>query len=298
MAATLLPSTEGMSRWDTIGPKVQGKLHVYLAVTLDGEEVEYPFEGLVSIVGMEGPEGKVARFGKSDGVLHGFRIPDLAYEDDVGRLSKGVLQGVEKRVRVEAHLPLRHHALLVRMDKLDGVLDGDDVALLMCVPVIDHGGEARRFSTARSPDHENQAPLRHDDLFESLRKAHFVDRLYLYLDLPEHEAYMAPLEEDVHPEAAEFVIVEGKIHLVLFAEEHSLLLVHDGLSDGLGVGPRQRLLPIGLDHALDAEHRGYPFGEVDIGSVCLHHVLEQALKKGDHLSPSISWAGRRQLLPG
>ena len=191
MAATRSPVHERDEPLGYDGPKVEGELHVYLEVPLDGEEVEYPFEGLVSIVGMEGPEGKVARFGKSDGVLHGFRIPDLAYEDDVGRLSKGVLQGIEKRVRVEAHLPLGHHALLVRVDKLDGVLDGDDVALLIAFLWSIMAARLVDFPLPVAPTTRTRPALRHDNVLESSGKAHFVDRLYLYLDLPEHEAHMA-----------------------------------------------------------------------------------------------------------
>ena len=54
-----------MRRCDTMAPQVERKLHEYLEMSFNGEEVEYSLQGLVRAVRVKCPQGKVARFGKN-----------------------------------------------------------------------------------------------------------------------------------------------------------------------------------------------------------------------------------------
>jgi len=54
------------------------------------------------------------------------------------------------------------------MDEFHRIFDGDDVAGGGAVAVIDHGGERGRFSRAGGANDQNEAPLGHDDLLQSI----------------------------------------------------------------------------------------------------------------------------------
>ena len=92
------------------GLQVEGELHIYLEMSLNGEEIEYTFHGLIRVVRVEGGEREVACLREGNGVFHGLRVPDLPYEDHVRRLTEHVLQGIGEGMGIEAHLPLGNDA--------------------------------------------------------------------------------------------------------------------------------------------------------------------------------------------
>ena len=90
------------------------------------------------------------------------------------------------------------------VNELYGVLHGDDVALLGSIPVIDHGGEGRRFSRAGCA-HEKTRPrfvMTMSFRIWGSPRSSIVFILYLYLpeDQLRHEA---PLLKMIHPEPSQ-----------------------------------------------------------------------------------------------
>src|SRR5215208_1972562 len=99
------------------------------------EEVYQAVDGLGSVQGVECGEDQVAGFGRREGHLGALGVPDLPYEYHVGVLPQDAPQGPRKGGRIRTHLALVYDALVVSVNELDGVLDGDHV-LGDCV--IDH----------------------------------------------------------------------------------------------------------------------------------------------------------------
>jgi hypothetical protein len=83
-------------------------------------------------------------------------------EDDVGVLAQRTLEPRRERRAVDADLALRDDRLLVTVQVLDRVLDGDHVARRRAIDLVDHGGERRRLAAARCAGHEDEpaAPAR------------------------------------------------------------------------------------------------------------------------------------------
>ena len=91
-------------------------------------------------------EHKVARFGGFEGDLGRFKVTHFADEDNLWRLAKSGAQGGGEILCIGADLALVDGGFFVRVQKLDRVLDRDDVIGLCLVYMVDDRGERRAFS--------------------------------------------------------------------------------------------------------------------------------------------------------
>jgi hypothetical protein len=87
-------------------------------------------------------------------------------ENHVRILSQCAAQSFRKRTCIDVDFALRDERLLVAMQKLDRVFDGDDVSAARGVDAIDHRRERCRFArTGRSGD-EDQSTAFFGDLID------------------------------------------------------------------------------------------------------------------------------------
>jgi len=194
----------------------------------------------------------VAGFSKGEGRLHGARGADLADHDDVRRLSQGIRQRDLVGFSIQPHLALGYQAALVLMHILDRVFHGNDMAVAVGVAVIQHGGQGRRFTGARTTDKNDEAPFDHRQLLNNRRQPQFPKAGYLGADAAQHQTRQAALDKGTGPEPPMLRMVNGVIGLVMLFELLMLLGRH-GLPDqfpNLGFGEVTRIdlhqLPINL----------------------------------------------------
>ena len=98
---------------------------------------------------MQRREHEVAGLRGRDRERDGLQVAHLADEDHVGILAQRLAERLRERLRVRRDLALVDQRLLARVDVLDRVLDGDDVAALGLVDPVDQGRERRRLAAAR-----------------------------------------------------------------------------------------------------------------------------------------------------
>ena len=82
-------------------------------------------------------EHQVSGFRRLHHHLRGLAIPHLPHQDDPGRLAQRRPQGQAEVRRVAVQLALVHSRVLVVVQKLDGIFDGDNVAGLLPVDPIE-----------------------------------------------------------------------------------------------------------------------------------------------------------------
>ena len=134
-----------------------GELVADLVLLVRREGRDDPVDGLGRVQRVQRGQDEVARLRRVQRDLHRLGVAHLTDEDDVGVLAeRGAQRGGEAR-RVLADLALADHALVVLVDELDGVLDGDDVVVAVPVHEVDHGGERRRLARARDAGDQDQA---------------------------------------------------------------------------------------------------------------------------------------------
>ncbi|MGC4084609.1 MAG: hypothetical protein QM736_21450 [Vicinamibacterales bacterium] len=103
------------------------ELRADLSLLSRGEDVDDAVDGLRRGVRMQRAEREVPCLGDLQRRFHGFEIAHLADEDDVRIFAERGAERVREAVRVAVHLALVHEAVLVRVDVLDRILDGEDV---------------------------------------------------------------------------------------------------------------------------------------------------------------------------
>src|SRR4029077_14145479 len=102
----------------------------------------------------------------------------------------------------EAHVSVRTKRALVIVGELDRIFHGHDVAGMDGVAVINHGREGSGFSGTGGADDEHQSALRHREVFHDQRQTQLIDGLNLSSDMPEDQADIPSLPENIDTEAA------------------------------------------------------------------------------------------------
>ena len=78
------------------GAKIERQLEIDLRMPLDREKIHDAFDGLIRIVRVEGADAEMSGFREGDGGFHRFRVPDLADQNHIRRLSQGILERILK----------------------------------------------------------------------------------------------------------------------------------------------------------------------------------------------------------
>jgi len=96
-------------------------------VLIARKHVDDAVQGLGAIVRMQGRDAQMPRAGERDGRLHGFTVANLADQDHVRSRAHGAAQGACEGLGVEADFALVHDRLLVGVQELDRILDGQNM---------------------------------------------------------------------------------------------------------------------------------------------------------------------------
>ena len=153
------------------------------------------------------------------------------------------------------------------MDKLDGVLNGDDVAIPVIVDDIDHRGQGRGLPASGRPRHENETPLLQGNAFEHRREM----KIFQSLDLVGHDSEGDPeltsLLEDIDPESSQTVDLIAHIHFPILDEPLLLPVVHqtEGHLRHIIMIEGLQLIPGSSRSPLTLKIGGAPYLDVNIG---------------------------------
>ncbi len=255
--------------------QIERQVHQQLRAPFFGEEVDDAVERLVGIVGVQRGQHQVAGLGEHHRVLHGLAVADFAHQNDVGRLTQGVLERRLPAVGVQPDFTLGHDAVLVRMHELDGVFHRDDVAVRIFVAEIEHGGHRGRFTRACGADKNDEPALVHRQRLEHLRQSQAVDGGQVLRDLPQHDAHLALLDEGIAAKAREARGRNREIAFLGALELGRLFVVHDRARQRQGVLAGERLRRQLGDCAIDLDGRRKVGREKQVRAAPADHQLEQ-----------------------
>ncbi len=119
-------------------------------------------------------ESVVPCFGEPQDRLNRFDVAHLTDQHDIGVFPKRHPNGRLERTRVGADLAVSDKALVVVVDKLHGILDGQNVPRLPSVDALQHGGKRGRFARATGSGNQNQTVRALTQLFRCSRDAHLA----------------------------------------------------------------------------------------------------------------------------
>src|SRR5438034_6546945 len=99
----------------------------------------------------------MAGFSDSKGHFDRFEIAHFADQHHIGVLPKGGPKGGAERMCVGGYFTLIDNAIFMIVEKLDRVLDCQNVIVSIDVDLIDHRRESGGFSRTRWTGYENKA---------------------------------------------------------------------------------------------------------------------------------------------
>ena len=189
----------------------------------------------------------------------------------------------------------------MRVNELDRILDGDDVAPRVVVAMADHRRQRGRFARARAAHDQHQAALGHDDVAQLGRQIELFEGGDLGVDGAHDHPGVALMHEGADPVAAghrlattqaDFADGDGEVALVRRVELARLLIVHDRAHDQVGLLRGQGGLGNGADLAVDL-HRGRKLRRDEhVRSAREHHLTQQVLDQ-----PGSLFSFHRKRLP-
>src|SRR6267142_519234 len=128
-------------------------------------------------------------------------ITHLAHQDHVRILAQRASKGVGEGQGMRPDLALVDEAFLRLVHELDGILDGEDVAVLGLVLVVDHRRKRGRLARAGRPGDQHDAAGLVGDFLEDLRALQVLERQDLRRDGPHHGGGAAVLHKRIYPDA-------------------------------------------------------------------------------------------------
>ena len=191
-------------------------------------------------------------------------------------------QGIGEAVGVGVQLALVDDALLVAVQVLDRVLDGDDVLGALAVHFVQHRGERGRLAGPGRAGDQHQAARLLADLLHHRRQAELAEAADLVGDLPEGGGDRAALVEDVRPEARQPLDAEREVELEILFQAVLLIVRQDRVGDLLGLGRGERREIERLEHAVDANLRRGVGRDVEIRPALLDHRLQHRVQSRRH----------------
>jgi hypothetical protein len=165
--------------------------------------------------------------------------------------------------------------LLVLVQVLDRVLDGEDVARGGAVAVVDHRRQRGRLARTGGADQQHQAARGHDDVLEHLRQLQFLDAGDGAADGADHHAHLAALLEHVDAEAAGILQRQGHVQFQVALELRHLALVHQRVGDLLDHARREAGVAQGVQLSLHLDVDRSPRGQEHVRGVLLRHQLQE-----------------------
>ena len=222
----------------------------------------------------------VSAMRSADSIVSRSRISPISTTSGSSR--SAARSAFEKRVRVGVQLALVDHALLVRVQVLDRVLDRDDVLVALAVDLVDHRRERRRLARAGRPGHQHQAARLVAELRDHRRQAQVLEAADLVGDRAVGGGHRAALHEDVGAEAGQALDAEAEVELQVLLEAVLLRVGEHAVGELLGLHGGQRRQVQRAQLAVDADLRRRVGGDVQVGPPHLGHRLEQLVQADGH----------------
>src|SRR4029453_3919544 len=101
------------------------------------------------------------------------------------------------------HLTLGYQALLVGMNKLQRILNGDNVLVTFLVDVVDDRCQRRRFPTAGGASHQDPPLLPAPERIDPLGEAQLFEGVQTTGQETKNRANPFMLTEEIHPKASD-----------------------------------------------------------------------------------------------
>ena len=225
---------------------------------------------------MQRRKGQVACFSNAQCHLDRLEITHFADQHDVGILSKCSSESRAKRMRIGRNLTLIYNAILMIMQKLDRVLDRQNMIVTLDIDLIDHRCKRRRFTRTGWPGHEDEAAWFLAHVGNHGGQAESVERLDLIRNGTKHRSDRTFLVKKIGTKTRHTLEAEREIEFEVFLKPVLLRICQHGVCQPFCIRwrhrgqPRQR-----CQMAVNTDLRRRIGGKVEIRSTKIGHLFEE-----------------------
>ena len=124
-------------------------------------------------------------------------VPHLAHQDDLGRLAQCRPQGQREAGCIAMQLALMDDAVLVGMQEFDGVLDGQNMVVMLLVDHVDDRRQGGGLSRPRRARRQHHSVSQGGDVPEFGRQIEILEARNFTGDNAHHHRATATLHEHV-----------------------------------------------------------------------------------------------------
>ena len=189
----------------------------------------------------------MTRFSGAHGGFKRFIVTHFTHQRDVRVFTNQRAQCIIEIDAINADFALIDGGLVILKDVLNRIFNGHDVHLAALVDVLQHGGDRSGLTTAGDACKEHQALRKKRYLAKAGRQVEVFKLLDIAGDETRCDRNFATRHEHVHAEAVLVVVVVGKVHRALVAEDFLLTgvkdifghLEHEFLGDDVGLNVLQ-----------------------------------------------------------
>ncbi len=168
------------------------------------------------------------------------------------------------------------------MDELDGFLNGDDVAGVGAIDVIDDAGQCGGFSGAAGTGDQDKTGAEVAEVFDDGGQAEFFDGEDAGGDEPEDGADAVEVAVIVAAKTGLFIHLVGEIEVAGFGEFLPRLGAADFGEELLDLFMVERLVTHGGHFPVTTEFGGLALGEVEVGAALVHKSVKELIDTIGH----------------
>ncbi len=232
---------------------------------------------------MQGGKNQVASFGSQQSGRNGFQVAHFADQNYIRILTESGAQCGREIRGVHFDFALVDETTLVAMQKLDRVLDGDQVIGPRGVDAVNHRGKSGGLTRAGGSRDEDQAALLFANFVNDWRKVQLFRSANLGWNDAENHADVAALLEHVDAEATEAGYSVGHVELGGFLEFLFLPVGHHAEGHGQHFFRCDaRDIGDGIQHAVHAQVGGIADFEMQVGGFLLYGAAKKIVNAQGH----------------
>jgi len=202
------------------------------------------------------------------------------------------MQRVGETCAVHADLALADETAFPHVHELDGILDGEDMALQARIDVVDHRGERGRFAGAGLARHQNEPVGGARHLAHRLWQLQLIHRERFGGNDAEHAAHAVQLAHDIDAKASAVGKRVGEVGAVLRLEAIERRLRHDLVQRFFDERRIEAVRPQGPKVAEQANAWWVTGDEVQIRAALVDDLAQECVN-GCHASGLLGCRGRR-----
>ena len=182
-------------------------------------------------------------------------------------------------------IPLALHdiAFVVAEQKLDGVLDGDDLLVILVVDVLDDGGQGGGFAGPGRAREQDQARIHVREFLDFGRQVQGIDGSDVEGDGADDHGQGAALEEDVDAKPGDARHAVGHVDAAHLAQPLLVRVGQDFKQVVVEVVGLDAFQLRGRQDGVDAKHGRPSDLEVQVRRAAFHHDFQQVVESDGHV---------------